>query len=229
VKGHINFLEWDIYTWGRGLALWEHLAKERSLFQKKGLEIGGRNGGVTLFFVSTFDSKMVCSDLGGPSVKAKQLHQKNGLNGKVSYADVNALDISFEDGSFDFVVFKSVLGSLANGKFENQQKAINEMHRVLKPGGVLFFAENLKASQLHQLGRKYFIPWGTRWRYISKKEMISTLDSFSLKEIKYTGFFAAFIPNKFTFLKNLFSKIDNVINPILPNSWKYVVYGYAIK
>ena len=47
----------------------------------------------------------------------------------------NAYELSFEDNSFDSIVGSSVLHHL------EIEKAISEMFRVLKPGGIMFFTE----------------------------------------------------------------------------------------
>ena len=224
-----KYLEWDVDTWSRALRFWDAHARETGFNDKHGLEIGGRNGGLSCYFAEQLHARIVCSDYGGPSDLAKEAIANINDSGKVTFAEVNALAIDFPDNHFDFVVFKSVLGSLADGQFDRQQQAIDEMHRVLKPGGTLFFAENMRASFLHQFARKHLVKWGARWRYVSREEMNTLLSNFISSDIRFTGFLAVFAPNRMPWLKRLVAKIDGLIASLTPNSWKYVAYGIARK
>ena len=224
---HKKYIEWDVYTWSRALDFWQSHAQSHGAV--RGLELGGRHGGLSLFFAERLGSDMVCSDYGGPSDEAKRVLEPYTNQSKVEFADINALDINFPDNQFDFVVFKSVLPSLADGKLSNQQRAIDEVFRVLKPGGVMYFAENMRASALHKFGRKHFVKWGDRCRYISVAELDELLSAFSKTEIRFTGFFAVFAPARLPWLKRAFAKIDSLIDKLLPTRWKYVAFGAATK
>lgn len=221
-------IEWDIPTWQKALKYWSDEISRHQFAVKKGLELGSRNGGLSLFFAQQHGAKMYCSDFGFPTEKAKNLHKIKGISELISYHDINATKIPFEDNYFDFIVFKSMLGAVgAKNRFDLIQQAINEIHRVLKPGGVVFFAENFKGSPLHQWARLRFIPWGKSWNYLSLEEMKILLNMFEKKEIHSTGFLTAFIPNS-RILKQVFARIDQLLF-FIPRSWRYVGYGYAVK
>lgn len=229
MRAAADYLEWDVQTWLRGLECWQEKAESCDYFRKKGLEIGARNGGLSLYFAKHLQAEMICSDQGGPTAKAKALHQWHEVSDQIDYANINATNINFDDNTFDFVVFKSVLGALISEETQEQQRAISEIYRVLKPGGILFFAENLEATFLHRFGRKYLVPWGNSWSYLSLGKMSENLQEFSEKKLVSTGYLAAFVPNRFIRLKRMVSYIDQVIDPVIPSNWKYVVYGYAVK
>ncbi len=223
-----DILGWDIATWARALRFWEKTISAQNFDLRYGLEIGAHNGGISLFFAKQYGANMVCSDLNPVSEKAKSLHLENGVSARIQYAELDATAIPYPDNSFDFVVFKSVLGAIGRqDQPEKQQRAIAEMHRVLKPGGVLFFAENLQGSILHRLTRSAFVPWGKSWRYLKIKELNEWLSVFEKKEIQATGFFAAFVP-KPEWLKSSVAAFDALL-PFIPKAWRYVVYGYARK
>ena len=179
--------------------------------------------------MSTLNTRIVCSDEEGPSAIAWEKLDEYFQDGKVEFREIDALSIDYDSHYFDFVVFKSVLGSLANGQLDRQKKALQEMHRVLKPGGVLFFAENMIGSVFHEVGRRLFVPWSKSWRYMEVAELEDGLEMFKKKTIRSTGFFALFVPDRFSMLKRTLSFFDYCFGPVIPASWKYVSYGYAIK
>ncbi len=220
-------LQWDVATWARALVYWEAvLLSGRNLV--KGLELGARDGGLSYYFAKYCDCQMYCTDYEGPTDFAREWHRREGISERIHYAAVDAKDIPYEDNSFDFVVFKSVLGVVgAQNRYDLQERAIQEMHRIIRPGGVLFFAENAKASWLHQLARKYFVSWGRSWRYVSYDEMQQLLSPFSGYEMRSTGFLSAFAPD-FRGIKKLAACLDQQLT-FLPSSQRYVLYGHAVK
>jgi len=217
------YFEWDAMVWGQSLTLWtEKLNANRG---GKLLEIGSRRGTLALMFAKEFDINVVCSDLRGPDPSAKVLHQENSVLHKMDYVVADCMQLPYREGEFDVIVFKSVIGALST--FANQQKAIKEIHRVLKPGGVLLFAENKAASKLHMLLRKKLVKWSTYWRYLTTKDIKELLVDFKEVKVKSNGFLSVFIPEGR--LKQVAAKVDGIACVIVPETWKYMSYGYAIK
>lgn len=222
-----DVIEWDVRNWSKSLNYWlEETSLE--LTDRNALEIGSRNGGLSLWLAKQ-GCRVTCSDVNGPSEKARQIHQKHGIEHLVQYKGIDATNIPYEKGVFDIVVFKSVLGGIGhNNNKDAQCRAINEIYRVLKPGGELFFAENLVASPLHSFLRKHFISWGENWRYLSIPEIEEFLNPFSYKKFLLTGFLAALGRNEKQ--REILGLIDNLcVNKITPNNWKYIVVGLAKK
>jgi SAM-dependent methyltransferase len=224
-----RYLAWDYYTWSKPLSLWyEKLNEYNAQGHPKpyGLEVGANRGGISLFFAVETGSQMVCSDVFSPQEKAGPFHQPflSDTNA-IKYAEANALALPFADNTFDFVTFKSVLGYFRTR--DDQKKMIEEIYRVLKPGGYLFFSENSKGHKLHQWARRTFIPWGNKWDYLTKEIMLDLLSPFRDKIVKETGFVSLFTSR--TPFKLPGYILDNVLNRLIADTQKYIHYGYAIK
>jgi SAM-dependent methyltransferase len=220
-----DIIQWDVRTWSKAIPWWErHLPKPHV---GKALELGGREGGLSLWLASE-GFHVICSDLENTEATAKPLHQKHGVEQNVEYKDIDATNIPFEN-HFDVIVFKSILGGIGrDNNPEAQQRTFNEIHKALKPGGMLLFAENLSASGMHRYMRKKFVRWGNSWRYVRIDELKAFTSSFQSFEYKTTGFFSAF--GRSEFQRNTLALSDEVFfNHVLPSDMNYVLFGCAVK
>lgn len=66
----------------------------------------------------------------------RQKVSKAGLEGRIVMEQQDALDMPYDDGSFDVV---TVAFGVRN--FQDLEKGLNEMHRVLRKGGTLYVLE----------------------------------------------------------------------------------------
>jgi hypothetical protein len=104
---------------------------------------------------------------------------------------------------------------------------MREIYNALKPGGELWFAENLTGSALHRFSRK-FIRRGSLWRYVSLGEVQQFLSPFRRFSYRTTGFLAVF--GRGGRARNLLGALDRaVFNHVAPERWRYVVIGAAKK
>lgn len=228
MKKHLkkDIIQWDIKAWAKVLKYWDKNVDWTTV--QKGLELGGREGGLSLW-TALKGKEMVCSDIVDVKTTAEPFHKRYNVDGLVVYEVIDATNIPYEN-HFDVILFKSIMGGVGfNDNIENQKKAFKEIYKALKPGGKLLFAENLKASSMHQYLRKKYIRWGNSWRYVTLPEMDEFLSDFSSYEIKTTGFFSTLGRNEKQ--RTFLATIDQIflLNKILPSSWKYISYGVAVK
>lgn len=217
-----DIFEWDVDNWSKALDFWK--LDELQITDMKVLTIGERNGGLTLLF-SLMNGKVTSTDLNGITNKGKELHKSYKVDNKVEYKNADILKLPYENNYFDIVSFKSVLGGLRDRN--KQTIAVDEIYRVLKPGGILYFAENLKASKLHQLLRKKFVNWGDSWLYLDYDEKEILFSKFKTKDFSSYGFLAIF--GYFKIIKSILSYIDQFINPIISSNKRYILFGKCIK
>jgi len=223
MKNHEIYFEWDVHNWSKVLPLWEEALTHKQY--SNAIELGSRNGGLSLWLAQNYNLKVSCTDMNSPSSLANQLHKAYPLKGTITYHAIDITKIDFPDNSFDIVIFKSVLGALST--YQNQIIAINEIFRILKPGGVLLFAENLRSSILHRMARRMFVKWARYWRYVSIEEMTTMLKIFNDYKIKTAGFSVILLPR---WIKKAGWIIDDFLDRrnLLPGM-KYIAMGYGFK
>jgi len=215
-------IAWDVRNWSRALPFWQpHLL---AAAPKTALAIGERGGGLSLWLASQ-GIQVACTDLGVSLEPARALHRRYGVSDLVTYADLDVTSMDYPDGSFDLVVFKSVLGALATK--ERQIQAIAEIHRVLRPGGTLLFAENLVGSRLHVWLRSRFVPWDATWRYIDLDVDSDLLDAFGAVDFQTWGVLGLF--GRSEAQRDLFARVDERFTRWVPSGWRYILFGVCVR
>jgi SAM-dependent methyltransferase len=223
--GGEEIVEWDVQNWSAALEYWP---RHSSLMLPAcaALEIGSRNGGLSLW-LALAGARVVCSDLEGPTEMAFRKHERYGVSSSMSYARIDALNLP-HTGAFDLVVFKSVLGGIGGAGRQRQQRAVQQMHDALKPGGELWFAENLTASPVHRVLRKRFVEWGHRWRYVSVDDLLEFLTPFASVSWRTVGVLGAFGRNERQ--RVVLGTMDRLfMNALVPAGWRYIAIGVARK
>lgn len=214
--------QWDVESWSSVMSNWKtSIEKVNSL---NCLAFGEREGGLSLWLALN-GHNVICTDYNKFDITPLPLHEKENVGSKISYQNVDITATSFYDNSFDLIVFKSVVGAL--GSKELQTKAFSEIHRILKPGGKLLFAENICATKVHQYARRKFTNWGERWYYPSLAEIKEYTSAFKTFEFQTGGFFGTF--GRSEKQRSFLQKIDRPLNKITPKHWRYIVSGIAIK
>lgn len=215
-----DILDWDVENWSKTLSFWMEKTK-LDLSKCYALDIGALNGGISLFLALN-GANVVCSDVHGPSEKAKTLHEEYDVASRISYASVDAIAMPFPDNSFDLVTFKSVMGS---NIYFPREKIMREIYRVLRPHGELWFAENLRGSPLHAMARK--LRGKTTWYYLTANKIVALCEPFSVKNFRFYGCLAVF--GRYYVLQTILGKIDCFFDAVIPSRWKYILFGVLKK
>ena len=176
------------------------------------------SSGVISSYLSTFFSEVVGIDTDQNAIEiAKRKNKKKNLE----FLEMDAENLKFKDKKFDIVVCNQVYNFV-----EHPQKMINEIYRVLKPGGMCFFGARNKFALVEP---QYNIPFGS-WlpkllpfgkKYMSYLELRSLVSRFKLHEftIKILR-----NPKKFGFVR--LKKYEKIAR-LLPLSFiKYLLPNY---
>lgn len=217
-----DIVEWDFENWSRAIGFWEEDAKKiLADFSEEAkpsvLDIGGRNGGLSLYWALN-GCRVLWSDINEEGLEnAKQLHAAYQVADKVQYEIINSLDIPYEE-QFDIVCFKSVLGALDDASAATM---LSQIHKALKPGGHLFFVENLCGTKMHMFLRRKLRRWGNEWHYRSIQKTLEMLEGF--QEVRYDSFGLIGILGRTKALNRLFGAVDKRFDHKMAPDKRYII------
>jgi len=218
---------WDVGTWSTPVRFWERVVEPMG-GRLDVLEVGAGPGGPSLW-LALQGHRVVTSNLDHTQRQARPLHERYGVADRVEYRDLDVANLPYQD-HFDLIVFKSVLGGIPHGGRELQREALVQLHRALKPGGRLIFAENLRGTPLHRLARAvaYRRRGVPKWQYLTLRDLREFLRDFREVELRTTGVLALF--GRSEDRRRALARADaRFWNRAVPASWHYVVYGTAVK
>lgn len=116
----------------RGLAATDELARLAGITADQSvLDVGSGVGGPARFLAATHGCRVTGVDLSQSFVDAaRYLTGRTGQGGLVSFETASALELPFEDGSFDVALLQHVAMNISD-----RARLYREIHRVLKSGG----------------------------------------------------------------------------------------------
>jgi SAM-dependent methyltransferase len=115
----------------------EHRRKALASASGRVLEIGGGTGFNLPHYPGTIDELVVTEPNAGMLRRAR----RRAADRPMTFVQAAAESLPFEDSSFDTVVSTLVLCSV-----DDVDRALAEVHRVLRPGGQLIFVEHVRSS-----------------------------------------------------------------------------------
>lgn len=150
---HLLSMGIDIY-WRKKLV--KRLTKQAP---KNILDVATGTGDLAIAMLKATPDKITGIDIsnGMLEIGRKKIKEK-GLEDKISFQQADSENLPFEDNDFD-----AVCVSFGARNFENLEKGLSEMHRVLKPGGNLYILEFSQPDifpfkQIYQFYFRYILP-----------------------------------------------------------------------
>jgi len=129
----------------RGTEVSKELAREIYLHRAKVLDVGCGAGGTCRMLAVDFGCRVTGIDINLEYIRtAEKLSELTGLSNKTVFIQANALDLPFDDGSFDIIWAHHIQMDISDKK-----KFFSEIRRVLNNEGAFVFYDVFKKELAH--------------------------------------------------------------------------------
>ena len=209
------------YYWAVQIPIKKH---NKSLYEKikrkNILEIGCSTGKDAKYYVN------YCSFFFGIDISDEAIKKATSLNLKNSeFLCTDGHIIPKKDKEFDCVIVNSLLHHL------DLEKALKEIHRVLKPKGLLIFREPLGINPFFKIYRKFTSNARTSTeRPLTIEDIKKIKKYFIFIDVQWFGFlsiFSAFI--RVNFLREFLTFFDYLLSKTLIKIFFWQISGFAEK
>ncbi len=159
---------------------------------KEVIDIGGGTGIIALMALEMGAAKVVCGDISEymlerGRVKAKALSYDPD---RIEFRQLDAESLPYNDNSFDIV-----LTGMAFGLFPDQKKAVKEMYRVLRPGGLAALGAHgpehyweAVDTNLRAINKKYVLGYRLEFWPRTEKKIHFLMKDSGFKDIRTNRF-----------------------------------------
>lgn len=163
---------------------------------RKVLDIGSGKGITARHLAEKYGCRVIGVDLSEDMVEyANRMATAKGLTGKISFVKANALELPFEDASFDIVIAE------CSTVLMDKEKAFRELLRVTRPGG---YVGDLEMIWQKPPGRELIEKTRQIWEgfeTLTPAEWIALYHKMGMAEVKFSAFSAETGGMGMTFLK----------------------------
>jgi ubiquinone/menaquinone biosynthesis C-methylase UbiE len=161
----------------RGAEVSKELVAEFDLRDLKVLDVGCGLGGPCRMLADEFNCQVFGIDISHEFIRtAQKLSKLLSLDGKIEFVRGDALNLPFEDGSFNVVWTQHVQMNI-----ENKLKFYSEINRVLDKNGVFIYYDIFKKDNEDV---NYPVPWANN-ESVSFLQTIANMESI-LKDLGFT-------------------------------------------
>jgi ubiquinone/menaquinone biosynthesis C-methylase UbiE len=159
---------------------------------KEVIDIGCGTGIIAFLALEAGALKVVCGDISDYMLKrGKENAMKLGYNSnQIQFCQLDAESLPFDDDSFDIV-----LTGMAFGLYPNQGKAVNEMFRVLRPGGLVSLGAHgpehyweAADATIRALNKKYLLGYRFEFWPRTEKQIHKLMESAGFKNVRTNRF-----------------------------------------
>jgi ubiquinone/menaquinone biosynthesis C-methylase UbiE len=170
----------------------EALLKGTDVYDKKVLDVGCGTGILSFLAVEGGAKKVTGGDISKYMIKQCEIKaaKRNYTKEQIEFKELDAEQLPFDEHCFDLVI-----SNMAFGLFPDQKKAMQEMVRVLKPGGTLAVGVHSNDhyweacdAYFKAITKKYILGYRLEFWTLNEKEVKCMLRESKLKDIKIERF-----------------------------------------